>query len=163
MKLELYYDGGLLEAAPENGGYEPLRILSDLRRLADEKAIDSRAVDVSGWDPEKIDSVYDNAAVVSSSRRKYRIRKVFGTNRASGVFFARGIPALLVYEEGRPVDVFPHDDPSRGLVTIRDYLDTLLGETSDGKRLAISMDDLRAAIGPIGAATSELVREGRRR
>jgi len=162
MKLELYCTNDILEG-PENRGFEPLRIMTSLARLRDEGGIESKVVDVSDWGQEALSQAYEHA-VMASYTNGYAIRKVFGTNTSSASFFGKGVPALIVYDGEKPLHVFPHDERERGLVTIRDYLDSLVeGEDIQGARLAQAMDDLRRTIGPVGARTSELVREGRRR
>lgn len=162
MRLELYCSEGELVEAPENRGYRPLQIAALLSRLRDGKGLDYTIQDVAAWGRDSVARAYERAVIASYTNR-YAIRKVFGTNSSSGVFFGRGVPALIVYDEGdRPVHVFPHEE--RGdLVTICDYLETLLGDDAAGLRLANAMDELMREIGPIGAPTSDLVHEGRRR
>lgn len=160
MRLQLFYLDEDVMDVPENRGFDPLKINSLLRQLKEEKEIDCTIISHSS--PSEIDRAYQ-AAIICSSWNRYPIRKVFGTNKSSGSFFGRGVPALLAYEGERPVHVFPHEDPQGKPTTIRDYLETLLTGESGGEALAKRMDELRKTIGPIGASTSELVREGRRR
>lgn len=62
-------------------------------------------------------------ALTPSVLQKYRVRKVFGTQRNAGVFFGRGVPALVVWPDDGdfPVDVYPHEKLGR-TVTIYEYL-----------------------------------------
>ena len=163
MRFDLYYaDGDILTDTLENEGFDPLKIWALLDRVKAERDIDFKVVDVSNLSTAEIEKAYESA-VIASVWNRYRIRKVFGTNSSSASFFGKGIPALLAYEGEKPVHVFPHEEPRVGLVTIRMYLESLLGGPDKGVDLAHRMDKLRSAIGPIGISTSELVREGRRR
>ena len=113
-------------------------------------------------------------ATLATARRKYRVRQVFGSKRHAGFLFGRGVPALLVYEPGKPypVDVYPHRRGTR-TVTIRaflkDLLDSLekssaaLARRKPDDALVERMNRLREKIGPIGVRVAGLVREGRRR
>ncbi len=62
----------------------------------------------------EVNDIYINACMPSVFK-KYAIRKVFGTNRNSGVFFGKQVPALLVYEDNQmvPIDVYPHEKGKR--------------------------------------------------
>ncbi len=113
-------------------------------------------------------------ATLPTAGRKYRVRQVFGSKRHAGSLFAREVPALLVYENGKqsPIDVYPHRHGAR-TVTIRLFLEELLKtlqreappleSRKPDHALVARMDRLREKIGPIGVAVAELVREGRRR
>ena len=160
MRLQLYYLEEDVMDVPENRGFDPLKINSLLRQLKEEREIDYTII--SHPSPAELDRAYQ-AAIICSSWNRYPIRKVFGTNKSSGSFFGRGVPALLAYEGERPVQVIPHEGPQGEPTTIRDYLENLLTGDGGGEALARRMDKLRRIIGPIGAPTSELVREGRRR
>jgi hypothetical protein len=61
-------------------------------------------------------------AILPSVFNKYQIRKVFGTNRKSGIFFGREQPALLV--EGTSRDIYPHMINGK-TVTIESFLEKL--------------------------------------
>lgn len=105
---------------PENAGLgEVERLLLTLEgRGVRVEVVDTAAM--SG--PEREAAYFDAAAV--AVRRHVQVRRVFGSNRASGMaFFGREVPALLVYDrEGAPpVDVVPREQGS-ALVTIRDYV-----------------------------------------
>ena len=160
-RLVLYYAPDDVMPVSENEDFDPLKVSALLLQLKQEQGIDSEVIDVTRWSAADLERAYE-AAVIPSVWNRYRIRKVFGTNSSSASFFGRGVPALLVYEGERPVHVFPHEEPG-GRVTIRSYLETLLSGSSGGENLAGRMDELRKDIGPIGATTTELIREGRRR
>ncbi len=162
MHLKLYYAENDVMEVSENRGFDPLKIHALLSRLKEQHEIDFTIVDVSQCSAAELNRAYD-AAVKAAVWNRYPIRKVFGTNKSSASFFGGGVPALLVYEAERPVHVFPHEEPGGEAATIRDYLDKLLRGDGGGKELAQRMDELRKAIGPVGATTNELVQEGRHR
>ena len=161
MRYELYYAAEDVMPLPVNADFDSFRVLALLELLKKEQRASFNVIDVSRLSRAELSRAYD-AAVIPSTWKRYRIRKVFGTQSSSGTFFGRGVPALLVYEGERPIDVFPHEVAGEA-VTIRAYLEGLCGERSKGAGLANRMDELRKAMGPVGAATSELVHEGRRR
>jgi hypothetical protein len=164
MKLELYYDPENVLAVPENEGVyaqDPERLMSAVR----EAGVEYRVIAPSSLSREQLDDVYNRFAVPPSVRKRYGIRRIFGTNKYPGSFFGKGVPALVVLENGRPQDVFPHEEGGK-LVTIKDYLERLGhgGESvHDGRALADRMDALRARIGRVGVGVRELIDEGRRR
>lgn len=162
MHLKLYYAEHDVMEVSENRGFDPLNIHALLSRLKEQHEIHCKVIDAAQCSANELNRAYE-AAVKAAVWNRYPIRKVFGTNKSSASFFGVGVPALLVYEGERPVHVFPHEEPGGDPITIRDHLEKLLRGDAGGKELARRMDELRTAIGPIGATTSELVREGRRR
>lgn len=164
MKIELYYDPDDTEPRPENEGLygqKPNRLLGQVK----EAGVDYQVVDPSGLSREELEDAYIRLAVPPSVRKRYGIKRIFGTNKYPGSFFGRQVPALVVLENGRPQDVFPHEEGGK-IVTIKDYLEKL-GKGGEGARsgraLAKRMDALRAKIGYVGATARELIDEGRRR
>jgi hypothetical protein len=74
------------------------------------------------------ESAYTDVAT-SAVYSRIRVRRVFGSNRRSGYKgFGTQVPALVVCEEGRVVDVYSHEVKRGPLTTIRAYLDNLLAE-----------------------------------
>lgn len=127
MKLVLYYSS--LEVPldlPANTGFDPKEILK-LLGILKRKGVEYEAIDSSALPQEEVLEAYLNA-IVPSVYKKYRIRRIFGSRRHSGWLFGKGVPGLLVYEEEKnyPTDVFPHEEQSGKIVTIRDYLETLM-------------------------------------
>lgn len=110
---------------PENAGFERgeiLRLLDDLRaRGHDHEVIDGDVIA-----DEERSALYGEAfAALAHAGNRYRIRQVFGSRRhGGGDNLGAGVPALIVFENGEPVDVYPHQvgDAYR---TIRDFLNTL--------------------------------------
>lgn len=128
MKLVLHYSG--LETpldVPANRGFDYDKIVALLESLRT-KGIEYETINSVGLSEEELSEAYLNA-IVPSVHKKYRIRRVFGSRRRSGWFFGRRVPGLLVYEgEDRyPTEVLPHEDQNGRIVTVRDYLESLLG------------------------------------
>ena len=89
-------------------------------------SIKSQRVDTAKLSDEELYEVYMQA-VIPSVRKKFGIRRVFGSRKRSGYLFGKGVPALLVYDhEGEyPVDVYPHKEVGR-IITIEEFLQELL-------------------------------------
>ncbi len=119
MKLEFYY----------NSKVEPLREdlneVFSLLRKCEEKGIEYKIVDTKDMGDPEVNDIYINACM-PSMLKKYAIRKVFGTNRNSGVLFAKEVPALLVYEDNQvvPSDVYPNEKGKR-YIEIVEFLKNL--------------------------------------
>ncbi|MEZ4554175.1 MAG: hypothetical protein R3B59_09740 [Dehalococcoidia bacterium] len=170
MRYELYYDASEADQpldVPENeglpdAGAEP--IVRRLREAATGYASDVDVVDVSGFTREQLEDAYVSRAVPPSVRRQYGVKRVFGTNKYAGSRFGRGVPALVVLEDGRPVDVYPHEEEGR-IVTIADYLRRLEARATpaDGAALVARMEAVRARFTGVGMTATELIEEGRRR
>lgn len=165
MKIELYYDANNVQPRPENEGLYGQRMSRLLGRVK-EAGVEYSVIDVSDLPREELEDVYTRVAVLPSVRKRYRIRHIFGTNKYPGSFFGKGVPALVVVENGRPQDVYPHEEAGGKIVTVKEYLEKLAkgGEGARaGRELAKRMDALRAKIGYVGVTARELIDEGRRR
>ena len=122
MKLVyLYSESKRALKVPANKGIERVPYL--LRRLV-EKGIIVEWINVDELSEDEVEKYYLDA-IKAAVYRKYRIRRIFGTKRHSGVFFGRGVPALLVYEGDEVVDVYPHENIFR-IKTIFNFLNDIL-------------------------------------
>jgi hypothetical protein len=163
-RVELYYTPGDVSDEPANRGIREQGIEPLLAALR-EAGVDYRVVDVSARTREELQDEYLRLAMRPSVSNRYRVRHIFGTNKYGGGFFGRGVPALIVLDDDRPIDIFPHEEDGGRIVTIADYVARRRrgDEGERRKALARRMDALRRRIGPVGVSTAELVAEGRRR
>jgi hypothetical protein len=102
---------------------EVSRLKKKLQSLR-KKNVQLKIIDISNMPEDEVYKIYTNACI-PSVYKKYKIRRVFGSHRRSGIFF--GIkPALLVYEGESlyPTDVYPHDIHGK-VITIEDFLKSL--------------------------------------
>ena len=159
--FEVYYNASeVREGDPVNGGLSA-DDLPRLERQLREVGAEYRVVD--GLTQQEREEAYVSRAVRPSVSKRYRVRRVFGTNKYSGQDFGGAVPALVVLENGRPVDVYPHEEQDGTIVTIRDYLERIGGGAEGGgSELVRRMDALRARIGRVDATARELIEEGRR-
>ena len=162
-RVEIYYGGGDVSDDPVNAGLKEHGLEALMRRVR-EAGIANRIVDVSARSTDELRDEYMRVAVVPSVRRRYRVAQVFGTHKYPGAYFGRSVPALVVLEDGRPVDIYPHEEEGR-VVTIADYVERAGRGDESARRFALvrRMDTLRARIGHVDVPTDALVEEGRRR
>jgi hypothetical protein len=112
-------------SSPENAGYDYQCVVEALEgRLA---VGDSYEVtDTSGWSDNERDRLYIDGAVAAAGNR-YRVGRVFGSNRHPGEDFGGSVPALLIYA-GRgdtyPTDVYPHEFKDGRMETIAAFLES---------------------------------------
>jgi len=160
MKFELYYDPEHVLATPENEGLygqEPDRLLGRIK----EAGVEYRVIDPSKLSREELEDAYSRLAVPPSVRKRYGIKRIFGTNKYPGSHFGRGVPALVILEDGRPQDVFPHEEGGK-VMTIKDYLQRLTRRKL-GRELARRMDAVRSQIGRVDVSARALIDDSRRR
>jgi len=101
---------------------EVVGLLGELGR----RGVSCSIVDVAGLDEASVRSLYYDA-VGASFLSRCEIRGIFGSEERDGAFFGREIPALLIYEGGVAVDVYPHKTEF-GYVTIYDCLKSMINE-----------------------------------
>jgi len=97
--------------------------VNNLLGLLNGKGIISEIINMDSLSEEDVLKAYLDA-IIPSVFRKFGIRRIFGSRRRSGWLFGRGVPALLVYQEGNasPIDVYPHDDGQGRIRTVREFL-----------------------------------------
>lgn len=104
---------------PENRGFAYELIVE---RLSSRGEDSFEVIDGSRLSEAEREAVYGREAVAAAGNR-YRIRRVFGSNKAGmGPFLGRQVPALLCYDGERAVDVFPHEDSAGRVTTIANFL-----------------------------------------
>ena len=152
-EIEFYYsDDDVREGNPANAGLRP-GDLSRLTQRIQEAGGVYRVVDTAGLSRQDREEAYHNRAVRPSVSRRYRVRRVFGTHKRPGQHFGAAVPALVVLDGGRPVDVYPHEEQDGTIVTISDYLETIAaGGDESGDALERRMDSLRERIGTVGVS-----------
>ena len=125
MKMEhvLYYNRTaiLRDLACNDGIDMVLENLEEFRR----QGIDVQVVDTTRMSEQELQSAYI-PAIMPSVSKKYRVRRIFGSNRHAGSMFGRGVPVLVIRDpSGKTVgDVFPHEQSGQ-VITIHDALTRL--------------------------------------
>lgn len=114
MQLEFYYD-------KKRSDIEEVSVLKKELQNLKNNNIQLEIIDISNMSKDEIFKIYINACM-PSVYKKYKIRRVFGSHRQSGIFFGTK-PALLVFEsdDKYPTDVYPHDDHGK-IVNIEDFI-----------------------------------------
>jgi hypothetical protein len=161
MRIKLYYRAGNKLDARASKDFQLEEIRAMLEQLAT-RGVRFEIVETSSLSEGALMEAYLEA-VMPAVLRKYRVRQVFGSQRHPGRLFGKEVPALVVYENHVPTDVYPHEEGGR-IVTIREFLESMLQtERATALQAAVRMDERRARLGPIGVKVSELIREGRSR
>jgi hypothetical protein len=85
---------------------------------------DCELIDGEALSDEQRSDLYAQAlTAVARAGNRYRIRQVFGSRRdGGGCHLGMGVPALLVFEDSGPADIYPRQ-VGDGYETIRAYLD----------------------------------------
>jgi len=117
-------------ATPANAGFDRAAIVAQLDALRagghDYELIDGDALS----DQERSDLYWQAFGALARVGNRYRIRQVFGSRRhGGGDHLGSGVAALLVFEDGEPVDVYPHQ-VGNGYKTIRAALNDYLEQSS---------------------------------
>jgi hypothetical protein len=120
VRLEFFYDSTVEPFRVDDiDVHRALGLLEELGR----RGVEVIVHDTAGWDYGMQMEHYMRAVGVSV-RRRYGLRRVFGSARTSGWLFGRQVPALLVLEDGQVTDVYPHVLAGRR----RTILEFLLGK-----------------------------------
>ncbi len=125
MKLRLYLSTNekVFPSDRANQGFdEALELLAFLK----DKGLDYERIDTSQLSDKEIQEAYMEA-IYPSVRRKFGIRRIFGSRRRSGCFFGKGVPALFVYgdDSRHPIDVYPHEELGH-VITVQEFLESLI-------------------------------------
>ena len=110
---------------PANAGFDRSAIVARLDALRagghDYELIDGDALS----DQERSGLYEQTFSALARTGNRYRIRQVFGSRRhGGGDHLGSSVPALLVFNDGEPVGVYPHQ-VGDSYETIRAYLDAL--------------------------------------
>jgi len=131
MELEFFYDSTVEPFRVDD--YDKDKVLELLERLR-RAGVRVKIHDTAGWSGEMQMEHYLRA-VFLSVRGKYGIRRGFGSARNPGWLFGRQVPALIVREANRDVDVYPHRLGEKR-VTILGFLRGLLSDIQEKRRRA---------------------------
>jgi hypothetical protein len=110
-------------SSPENEGYSFSEVLAALRSRT-ERGDSYEVIDTTNFSDSERGSAYIDRAVAAAGSR-YRVGRVFGSNRHPGEDFGWRVPALLIYAERRdryPTDVYPHEFKDGRVETIAAFL-----------------------------------------
>ena len=110
-------------ASPQNDGFERETIIRRLEELH-ANGHDYELIDGDALSGQERSELYGQAfQALAHAGNRYRIRQVFGSRRhGGGDHLGSGVPALIVFEDEQPVDVYPHQ-VGDGYQTIWAYLD----------------------------------------
>lgn len=109
---------------PANAGFDRAAITARLGELRTD-GHGYELVDGDALTGQERSGLYGQACTaLARGGNRYRIRQVFGSRHHGGDYLGTGVPALLVYDDGQPAGVYPHQ-AGGGYQTIRGYLDTL--------------------------------------
>ena len=110
---------------PANAGFDRAAIVARLDALRAGGHDYELIVGAALSDQERSDLYGQAFGALARAGNRYRIRQVFGSRRqGGGDHLGSGVAALLVFEDGEPVDVYPRQ-VGDGYETIRAYLDAL--------------------------------------
>jgi hypothetical protein len=126
LQYELFYDpdvSTIFETHPQNKGIRDVLEHIDDFRIGG-VSIEKR--DTAKMSATELEHAYIRA-ILPSVYRKYRVRRIFGSNRQAGLLFGRAVPALLISDPTHktPGDVYPHEQAGR-IVTIHEFLTQLI-------------------------------------
>lgn len=106
--------------SPENEGFDREAVI----KLLAEQNVPFEVVGGSDLTDCVREDVYVSEAIPAAGNR-YQIRNVFGSRRhGGGPYFGTAVPALIVLEDGRPIDVYPHRSRDGEVTSIRRFLQT---------------------------------------
>ncbi len=109
----------------ENAGFDRERVIASLASLR-ARGHSFEVIDGTALTDDERAALYADAFIaLTHAGRRYRIRGVYGSQRhGGGEYLGTRVPALLVYQHGRAVDVYPHQVDAE-YRTIREFLQAL--------------------------------------
>ncbi|SRR6266545_2063577 len=96
--------------SPENEGYDYAGFVETLEGSV-AHGHSYEVIDTTDWSDDERDRIYIDGAVAAAGNR-YRVARVFGSNRNKGADFGWRVPALLIYADRGdtyPTDVYPRE------------------------------------------------------
>jgi hypothetical protein len=126
MELIFFYPSNpaiILREHPQNRGIDAvLDVLEELER----RGVTVRRIDAASMTDQERFHEYSRACTPAVCKR-YEVKRMFGTNRQSAIFFGLQVPALIVKQPGDPYgDTYPHRERPNTIVTIYDFLSNAL-------------------------------------
>jgi hypothetical protein len=110
--------------SPENVGFD---VAAVKEKLAGDSSGSFEVLDTTTMSDAERYELYISQAVAAAGNR-YRVARVFGSNRHPGEEYGRGVPALVIYADKSdkfPADVYPHEHRDGRLATIADFVSSL--------------------------------------
>jgi hypothetical protein len=130
MHFKLYCGDSVSADFPDNKDFSVPRATQLLEELSQHGHSYER-IDVSQMSDDELMDLYLAEAIPAAVRSKKRIRQVFGSRRHPGWLFGRKVPALIVCEGGRALEVYPHEDVGFRTVTIMQFLERAAARNHD--------------------------------
>jgi hypothetical protein len=111
------------DTIPENAGYE--QVAGTLVELCS-RGHTNQVTDTSNMSDAERKSMYIDRAIPAAGT-KYRIARVFGSNKHPGEHFGGNVPALFVSPQRgeKPTDVYPNETKTE-VRTMLSFLESLL-------------------------------------
>jgi hypothetical protein len=110
--------------SPENAGFDAATVKE---RLAGEASGSFEILDTTQMSDAERYELYISQAIAAAGNR-YRVARVFGSNRHPGEEYGRRVPALVIYADKNdqfPADVYPHELRDGRVETIADFVSSL--------------------------------------
>ncbi len=134
MELTFFYPSDpaiVLYQHPQNRGIDAVpALLEEFQR----RGVTVQRIDLTPMTEQERFHEYSRACTPAVCKR-YEVKRMFGTNRQSALFFGLQVPALIVKQPDDPHgDTYPHRERPNTIVTIYDFLSNALANfTSEGR------------------------------
>jgi len=134
MELIFFYPSNpaiIFGQHPQNGGIDAVpALLEEFER----RGVTVRRIDPTPMSEQERFHEYSRACTPAVCKR-YEVKRMFGTNRQSALFFGLQVPALIVKQPGDPYgDTYPHRERPNSIVTIYDFLSKALANFASERR-----------------------------